>query len=165
MIIRKAFYWWLFPSAVVLPVWLLVGWAAFHSGSGWSFLGLLVLCPILFVALLAIGGIIVARRSVRESRAVSWYDAGVLAGWNASIIAFGFFPAGVTGWLAVLGVLFFLGAFWLGLWELTTELRGRVEQTFAAYESAARPQQVPQPESPIVDDAEVIIIEERRRED
>jgi len=26
--IRKAFYWWLFPSAVVLPVWLLIGWAA-----------------------------------------------------------------------------------------------------------------------------------------
>ena len=26
--IRKAFYWWLFTSAVVLPVWLLIGWAA-----------------------------------------------------------------------------------------------------------------------------------------
>ncbi|WP_348787495.1 hypothetical protein [Leifsonia sp. NPDC080035] len=165
MIIRKAFYWWLFPSAVVLPVWLLVGWAAFHEGSGWSFLGLLVLCPILFVALLVVGGILFSRRSVREARAVSWYDAGMLAGWSASIIAFGFFPPGVTGWLAVLGVLFFLGTFWLGLWELMRELRGRVEQTFAAYERAARPQQVPQQENPArtpADDAEVIIIEERR---
>ncbi len=165
MIIRKAFYWWLFPSAVVLPVWLLIGWAAFHQGSGWTFLGFLVLCPILFVALLAIGGIVMARKSVRDARAVSWYDAGLLAGWSASIIAFGFFPPGLTGWLAVLGVLFFLAMFWVGLWELVTETRDRVQVSYAAYQRAASPEQVGYPRSaPAEDDADVIIIEERRED-
>ena len=165
MIIRKAFYWWLFPSAVVLPVWLLIGWAAFHQGSGWTFLGLLVLCPILFVALIAVGGILMARKSVRDARAVSWYDTGLLAGWSASIIAFGFFPPGATGWLAVLGVLFFLGLFWVGLWELVTETRSRVQVSYAAYQRVANPQQVNHSESePVVDDADVIIIEERRED-
>ena len=162
--IRKAFYWWLFPSAVVLPIWLLIGRAAFHEGSGWSFLGLVVLCPILFIALLAVGGILMGRRSVRQTRAVSWYDVGLLAGWNASIIAFGFFPPDVTGWLAVLGILFFLASFWVGLWELVTEMRMRVQETYEAYERAAQPQQVRRPESTFGKDAEVIVVEEHREE-
>jgi hypothetical protein len=162
VIIRKAFYWWLFPSAVVLPVWLLVGWAAFHEGSGWTFLGLLVLCPILFLALAAVGGIMRARKSVRAARAVSWRDAGLLAGWSASIAGFGFFPAGATGWLAVLGVLFFLATFWVGLWELVTETRTRVQETYLAYERAARPGAVGRPAEPEPEDIEVIVIEEHR---
>lgn len=163
MIFRKALYWWLFPSAVVLPVWVLIGWAAFNQGSGWSFLGLLVLCPILFVALIAVGGIMMARKSVRDARAVSWLDTGLLAGWSASIIAFGFFPAGATGWLAVLGVLFFLAIFWLGLWELVSEARARVQVSYAAYQRVANPQKPDRPQSARVeDDADVIIIEERR---
>lgn len=163
MIFRKALYWWLFPSAVVLPVWVLIGWAAFNQGSGWSFLGLLVLCPILFVALIAVGGIMMARKSVRDARAVSWLDTGLLAGSSASIIAFGFFPAGATGWLAVLGVLFFLAIFWLGLWELVSEARARVQVSYAAYQRVANPQQPDRPQSARVeDDADVIIIEERR---
>ena len=97
MFIRKAFYWWLFPSAVVLPAWLLVGWAAFSQGSGWSFLGLLVLCPILFIAMLVVGGIVMARRSVREQRAVSWWDVLLFTFWHLSIIGFGFFVPGATG--------------------------------------------------------------------
>ena len=63
--------------------------------------GLLILCPILFVAMLAVGGIIVARRSVRETRAVSWYDVGLLAAWHASIVAFGCFIPGSPSWIAV----------------------------------------------------------------
>ncbi|AGW41142.1 heat shock protein [Leifsonia xyli subsp. cynodontis DSM 46306] len=163
MFIRKAFYWWLFPSAVVLPAWLLVGWAAFHTGSGWSFLGLL-LCPLLFLALLAIGGVLVARKSVRDVQAVSWYDVGLLAPWNAAIVAFGFFPGAAAGWLAVAGVILFLGLFWLGLWELIAELRGRVRETYAAYERAAQSQQVRRDPRMSAGDAEVIVIEERREE-
>ena len=163
MIIRKAFYWWLFPSAVVLPVWLLIGWAAFSQGSGWSFLGLLILCPILFLAQLAVSGITVARRSARDVRAVSWRDVALLTGWHASVIAFGFFPAGASGWLAVLAVVFFLGTFWLVLWELVTDMRARVQETFAAYERAAQPQQVRRPEPPL-DSVEYIVVEERHDE-
>lgn len=164
MIIRKTFYWWLFPSTVVLPLWLLVGWAVFHTGSGWTFIGLLVLCPLLFLAMLAVSGILVARKSVRESRAVSWYDSGLLAAWNASIIAFGFFPGDAGGWIAVIGVLLFLALFWVGLWELTIELRARVTETYAAYERVAQPEQVRRPQGDFAQDAEVIIVEERRED-
>ena len=160
MIIRKAFSWWLFPAAVVLPVWLLIGWAAFSRGSGWTFFGLLILCPVLFVAMLVIAGLIVARGSVRRERAVSWYDVGLLAPWHASIIAFGFYPPGVTPWLAVLGVLLFVATFWVVLWELVTETRARVQRTFDAYQRAAQPQMPPATDE-FADDAEVIVIEER----
>jgi hypothetical protein len=161
--IRKAFYRWLLPSAVVLPVWLLIGWAIFHP-SGWAFVGLLVMCPVLFIALLAVGGIITARKSVRDAKAVSWYDVGILAAWHVAIIVFGCFLPGVSSWLAVLGVLLGLGAFWVSLWQLVTEARMRVKQTFEAYERAAQPQQVNRPPSPRADGVEYIVIEERRDE-
>ncbi|GAA1443404.1 hypothetical protein [Leifsonia poae] len=163
MFIRKAFYWWLFPSAVVLPVWLLIGWAIFHP-SGWAFVALLVICPILFIAQLAIGGIIAARRSVRESRAVSWYDVGLLTAWHASIVVFGCFIDGVSSWLPVVGILLGLATFWIVLWELVTETRTRVQQTFEAYERAAQPQQVNRPPAASGDAVEYIVIEERRDE-
>jgi len=165
VIIRKAFYWWLFPAAVVLPVWLLIGWAAFHQGSGWSFLGLLVLCPILFVAMLIVSGIVMARRSVRERRAVSWWDVALFAAWHLSIIGFGFFQSGLTGWFAVAGILLFVATFWVSIWELLTETRARVQQTFAAYERAAQPQATASSERATVDDGEYIVIEERRDRD
>lgn len=161
MFIRKAFYRWLFPSAVVLPVWLLIGWAIFHP-TGWAFVGLLVLCPILFLALLAVGGIISARKTVRDAKAVSWYDVGLLAAWHATIVVFGCFLPGATGWLAVLGILLGLAAFWVSLWELVTEARMRVKQTFEAYERAAQQQQVNRPPAGFTDGGEFIVIEERR---
>lgn len=165
VIIRKAFYWWLFPSAVVLPAWLLVGWAAFSQGSGWSFLGLLVLCPILFIAMLVVGGIVMARRSVREQRAVSWWDVALFAAWHLSIIGFGFFVPGATGWFAVLGILLFAAIFWVSLWELLTETRARVQLTFEAYQRAAQPREVPNAPGESVDGGEYIVIEERRERD
>ncbi|SEI17534.1 hypothetical protein SAMN04515692_11710 [Leifsonia sp. CL147] len=164
--IRKAFYWWLFPSAVVLPVWLLIGGAAFDQGSGWSFLGLLLLCPFLFVAGLVLGGIVMARRSVRQSRAVSWYDVGLFGAWHLAIIAFGFFPHGVTPWLAVAGVLLFVATFWVSLWQLWRETRRRVQDTFAAYERAAQQRPVGRPaggaRSGAIDGGEYIVVQEHR---
>jgi hypothetical protein len=164
VIIRRAFYWWLFPSAVVLPAWLLIGWAAFNQESGWSLLGLLILCPALFVAMLVVGGIVVARRGARLRKAVSWPIAGLLAGWHLSLIGFGFFVPGATGWFAVLAILFFLGLFWRALYEVVTETRTRVADTYAAYERAAQPHQVGQPEEAFVEDAEVIVVQERREQ-
>lgn len=158
MILRRPFYWWLFPSAVILPAWLLIGFAIFGSG-GWTFLGLLIACPILFIAMLAIGGIIYARRSVRDAKAVSWYDVGLLAAWHASIVAFGCFIPGATGWIAVLSVLLGLATFWVSLWELLAETRARVQLTFDAYERAA------QSDAGIVEGGEYIVIEERREEE
>ena len=37
MWLRRAFYQWLLPAALVLPLWLLIGWIAF-SASGWALL-------------------------------------------------------------------------------------------------------------------------------
>ena len=160
MILRRAFYWWLFPSAVILPAWLLIGWAIFGSG-GWAFLGLLIACPILFIAMLAVGGIISARKSVRDARAVSWYDVGLLAAWHIAIIAFGFFVTGASSWIAVIGILLGLATFWVSLWELLVETRERVQVTFDAYERAAQPDQVRRPDPGFVDGGEYIVIEER----
>jgi hypothetical protein len=164
VILRRAFYWWLFPSAVVLPAWLLIGWAIF-GGGGWTFLGLLIACPVLFIAMLAIGGIVYARGSVREHRAVSWYDVGLLAAWHASIIAFGCFIPGAAGWIAVLGILLGLAMFWVSLWELLAETRARVQLTFDAYERAAGGGGVGGRDAGSVDGGEYIVIEERRDEE
>ncbi len=161
MILRKAFYWWLFPSAIILPAWLLIGWAIFGSG-GWTFLGLLIACPILFIAMLAVGGIIYARKSVRDAKAVSWLDVGLLTAWHVAIVAFGLFIVGATSWIAVLGILLGLTVFWVSLWELLAETRERVKVTLDAYERAARPDQVNRPEPGFVDGGEYIVIEERR---
>ena len=160
MIIRKAFYWWLFPAAVILPVWLLIGWAVFGSG-GWTFLGLLILCPVIFVSQLAVAGIIVARKSVRESRAVSWYDVAFLTAWHAAIVAFGCFVPGLSSVYAVLGIILGLVAFWVSLGELVTEARTRVRNTFEAYERvAAGPQRAGGAAG--TPDAEIFVVEEHR---
>ncbi|MDQ1584600.1 MAG: hypothetical protein QOF36_2654 [Microbacteriaceae bacterium] len=158
MILRRAFYWWQFPAAIVLPLWLLVGWGFFGSG-GWSFLGLLVAAPLLLLAMLAIGGIIYARKDVRESKAVSWTDVGLLAAWQASIIAFGFYGPGAGG-IAVVGVLIGLAVFWLTLRELLAETRRRVKSTLDAYQQAAQPREVRHPGGGA--DDRVIVVEERR---
>jgi hypothetical protein len=159
MILRRAFYWWQFPAAIVLPLWLLVGWGFFGSG-GWTFLGLLVAAPILFLAMLAIGGIVYARKSVRESKSVSWTDVGLLAAWHASIIAFGFYgPA--AGGVAVVGILIGLAAFWLTLREFLAETSRRLKSTIDAYQQAAQPREVRYPSGGGAE-GHVIVVEEQR---
>lgn len=142
MVIRRAFYLWLFPSAFFLPLWVLFGWGFFHEGSGWSFLGLLILCPIIFASCLLIGVLIIIRGGVRRVRAVSWLDAGLISVWNAALIAFGFFPAGATGWLALLCTAAFIAVFCSSVAQLVTGVRTII---------AAPP------------DPTVIIVNERRR--
>ena len=76
------------------------------SGSGWSFLGLLVLCPILFIAMLAVGGIVIgATECPREASRLLVRTSPFSPSWHAAIIGFGFFLSGVTGWFAVAGIL------------------------------------------------------------
>lgn len=119
MLIRKALYRVLFPAAVVLPAWLLVGWGVFGGGA-WSFLGLLILCPVLFIALGVVSAIVYARPSVRVARALTWRDAGVFALWYAAIIGFGFFgPA--APWFAVAGILAGLCAFWWSILQFVAD--------------------------------------------
>lgn len=135
VIIRRAFYYWQFIAAIALPVWLLVGWG-FFGGDGWQFLALVFVCPLLAVVMLAIAGITVARKSVRERHALSWPDVGLLALWHLVIIGAGTFGV-ATNALAVFTVLIALGMFWLTLWELFTETRRRLTGVLDALEGQA----------------------------
>ncbi|MDQ4213258.1 MFS transporter permease [Microbacterium capsulatum] len=120
MWIRRAFFSWLFPAAVVLPLWLLVGWGVFQSG-GWAFLWVLFIAmPSVLLGELAIAFLVRARATVRAARAVSWQDVGGIAIWHALTIAVGFFP-GAFGWILTGAIVAFLGVFWSTLWQLGRE--------------------------------------------
>lgn len=159
MLIRKAVHRVLFPASVVLPVWLLVGWGVFGQGA-WSFLGLLILCPLLFIALAVVSGLVYARPSVRQSRAVAWRDVALFGGWYAAIVGFGFFgPA--SPWFAVAGVLIGLATFWWSVASLVTDAAKRMRDAmgdFSVPSSAG-----PAPQLPPVDGGEYIVVRETRK--
>nr|WP_315267968.1 MFS transporter permease [Microbacterium lemovicicum] len=124
MWLRRAFYSWLLPAAVVLPLWLLIGWGVFNAG-GWAFAWVLfVAIPSVFLGQLALGLLVRARGTVRAERAVSWWDVLGFGVWHALTVSLGFFSA--AWWLPVmiLTVLVGLGLFWLQLWQLWRETRG-----------------------------------------
>jgi small-conductance mechanosensitive channel len=153
MLARRAFYYWQFPAAVLLPGWLLVGWSLWGDGSG--FVGIALTAPLLVVAVLVVAGLTVARRSVREAKAVSWLDFGVAGLWHLLIIGLGFFGQ-ATNLLAVLAVAAGIAAFWLVIWELVDETRKRVRRVFEQIDRAARPSP-PQSRTPI-DAGEYIVL-------
>ncbi|EPR76824.1 hypothetical protein ADILRU_0663 [Leifsonia rubra CMS 76R] len=135
MMIRRAFYYWQFIAVIVLPVWVLVGRGVFGSSVGWDFVLFLLLCPILAFSLLAVAGLTAARKSVRSEKAVSWIDAGVLAGWHAVIIAYGFVDAPL---LATLVVVAAVAGFWIALWQLVAETRKRFTSLVEGFERDAQ---------------------------
>ncbi len=124
MWLRRAFYRWLMPAAVVLPLWLLIGWGIFNAG-GWAFLWVLFIAiPSVFVGQLVLTLLVRARASVRETRMLSWWDVLGFTVWHALTIAVGcypqaWFPLLLTGAIAVA-----LAMFWLMLWQLWNEARG-----------------------------------------
>lgn len=124
MIVRRLFYYWQFIAVGVLPLWLIVGSSLYGAG-GWEVLGVTLSAIALGVALLAVALLFYARREVRETKAVSWPDVGVLGLWHALIVALGF-SAEAAPWLSVLAVLVGIGAFWFALWELFDAARRRV---------------------------------------
>lgn len=155
MEIRRSARYWMFVAVVLLPAWVLIGRGILGSSMGWDLLLYIFLCPILGLALLAFAGITVARKAVREERAVSWTDIGVMAVWHGAIIAYGFWDATPLAVLVVLGAI---AAFWIAVWQLFTETRQRVKGVIAGFEEAARmPQQPRTPHD--AGDHDVIIIE------
>jgi hypothetical protein len=130
MWLRRAFYYAQFGAIPILPLWLLIGRGLVVEGTGWEFVLLLVVCPILVVAMAIVVGITVARKSVRRTRRLSWLDVGVLGAWYLAIIAAG--TIAHTG-MAVLVVVLSVAAFWSALWQLYTETRRRVESALAAF--------------------------------
>ena len=65
---RRAVFYVQFWAAAVLPAWLLVSRGIVGADSGWDFVAYLFIAPVLAVALLAVAGLIRARRSVRDAR-------------------------------------------------------------------------------------------------
>lgn len=157
MLLRRAFFYWQFIAALVLPLWLFVGWGL-SSGSGWSFVGLLVLAPMLFVFMLVVSVVVYMRSSVRRSNAVSWWDVAVIGAWHASIVAFGFFSEANEA-VAVLGVLLGLASFWVAMWQLVTETRAKAREALREFEQmSTRPST---PRQPVVDGGVYVVTETR----
>lgn len=139
MLLRRLFYRWLFLAAVVLPLWLVIGWAVFGAG-GWGTLGLVITVPTTFLSVLVIALLVNARPTVRAERAVSWLDIGVLGVWQLAVIGTGFY--GATG--AVFGVLAVVGAviaFWVVIWQLVADGSRRMRASMEEFERQAAAQQ------------------------
>lgn len=139
MLIRRAFYRWQFLAAIILPVWLLIGWAIYGSGSGWGVVGLLLVVPIAFVTLGVVALLISARPAVRSAKAVAWSDVAVLGIWHGLIIATGFYGPSATTF-AVLAIVGAIAAFWISLWQLFGDSARRVKATMDEFERIAATQ-------------------------
>jgi hypothetical protein len=134
MVYRRILFTAQFVAAIVLPTWVLVGRGLLDDGIGWEFLVYIVICPFLAIAMLAVAGLITARRDVRLRRAVSWLDAGLLSAWWLAIAAYGLWASTV---LAVAIVVLAVVIFWSSAWQLFTETRTRFRGLMAGYEEAA----------------------------
>ncbi|MBB5641602.1 hypothetical protein [Cryobacterium roopkundense] len=135
MFIRRTFFRWQFPAVIVLPLWLLIGSSIFGTG-GWAVLGIFFGAVLLGLGLLAVSGLVYARREVREERALSWLDVGVLGVWHLLIITLGF-SENSSGWLSVLVVVVGIGAFWYAVWALFDAARKRVRAMVDLIEKTA----------------------------
>jgi len=133
--IRRTFFRWQFPAVLVLPLWLLIGSSIFGTG-GWAVLGIFFGAVLLGLGLLVVSLLLFARREVREERALSWIDVGVLGLWHALIIALGL-ASDATGWLSVVVILVGVGAFWYAVWALYSAARKRVRAMLDLIEQTA----------------------------
>lgn len=118
MWLRRAYYGWLIPAAFVLPLWLLVGWAATDAG-GWAFVWMLLIAtPSVLLGQLGLTLLVRARYAARAARAVSWWDIGGFTLWHCLTIALGFYAESWWVPVFVLTVVVGLALFWLELWQL-----------------------------------------------
>ncbi|HEY9499446.1 MAG TPA: MFS transporter [Terrimesophilobacter sp.] len=132
MWLRRAFYYAQFWAIPVLPLWLLIGRGVVANGVGWEFVVLLFACPVLALAMIIVMGLVMARKTVRRARMLSWADLGVLGAWYLAIIVAGFVANPVT---AVLVVVLTVVAFWVAVWQLFVETRRRVNTAFASFDA------------------------------
>lgn len=123
MWLRRFFYRWMFPAAVVLPLWLLIGWGVFNAG-GWAFLWVLFIAiPSVFAGQLVLTLLMRARPSARESGLASWWDVAGFTLWHGLTIAVGFYPQSWFALLLAAAVVVAVGLFWLMLRQLWAEAR------------------------------------------
>lgn len=113
----------MFPAAVVLPLWLLVGWGVFNAG-GWAFLWVLFIAiPSVFVGQIVLTLLQRARPSARETRAASWWDVLGFGVWHVLTIAVGCYPQTWFPLLLTGAIVVALALLWLMLWQLWGEAR------------------------------------------
>lgn len=136
MWLRRTIYRWVFPAAIVLPLWLLIGWGVFQAG-GWAFLWVLfVAMPSVCVAQLGLALLVRARPSVRERAAVSTIDAVGFIVWHGLVIAVGCY---IQGWFAALllaSILVVIGLYVLALRQLRAEVGTVMMRSRAEYSSS-----------------------------
>ncbi|CAQ00880.1 hypothetical protein ACR8AL_07150 [Clavibacter sepedonicus] len=135
--LRRALYRWQFAAVVVLPAWLLVGWAAAGSG-GWELLLVMLAVGALGIALLAALGLVLARRSVRTARAVSPADALAMGVVTLAVIGTGTYSV-VSTWCAVIAALAVVALVALAIRQLLVETRARMQEVIAVIERDAQP--------------------------
>lgn len=129
MWLRRAMYRWLIPAALVLPMWLLVGWGVFDV-SGWAFLWVIFIAiPSVLIAQLILSLLVRARPSVADSRMLSWLDVAGFGVWHALTIFVGFYVQAWFGVALAAAILAAVGLFWLSLRQLRAEL-GQTGGTF-----------------------------------
>ncbi len=145
MWLRRGFFGWLFPAAIVLPLWLIVGWAVFNAG-GWAFLGVIfVAAPAVLIGELVLAFMIRARPTVRRDRAVSWWDVLGLTVWHGLVIAYGCYIHVAFAAVLIFAILAFLAVFWSSLAQLWAEARG----TFARMAPGTGPADIGGPTAPM----------------
>jgi hypothetical protein len=132
---RRALHRGQFIAAIVLPAWVLISRGIIDDGVGWQLLVYLIACPILFVAMVAVGGVISARPTVREQRAVSPLDAALLSAWYVAILSYGLWATSI---LAVAIVVVGIALFWLAVVSLFRDTRARLQVMMAGFEDANR---------------------------
>jgi hypothetical protein len=163
MWLRRAFFWWMFPAALVLPLWLFVGWVVFDAG-GWALLWVMFLAvPSVFLGQLVLALLVRARASVREERAVSWWDVLGFGLWHVLVVATGVFSPAWFGAVFVGAVVGAIGLFWLTLWQLFRDTAGRMRTVMRSADGTGYiPPTRPTAQAPA---AEVIVVPEGRRAD
>lgn len=148
MPLRRGFFFWLLPSAVILPLWLIIGWIVSDAG-GWALAWVLVVAiPSVLIGQLVLTLLIRSRGTVRHTRAVSWWDVGGVGLWHVLTIAVGFFSEAWFWPLLIAATVVFLAVFWMSLRQLFQETRPSV--ILRRYTAPART-----PES-------VVVVEEKR---
>jgi hypothetical protein len=153
MMLRRALLRWQLFAVPVLPLWLFVGFGVFGRAGGFFllFLG----AAVLFVFLAVLAGLTRLRPVVRETRALTWWDAAATLAFHVALVGLGFFGAtGVA--FGVAAIVLGLATFWLNVWELTHEWRERVSSAVAR--ASAPPRRRPGP-----DNGDVIIVHEGGR--
>lgn len=148
MSIRRAFYHWLIPAAIALPLWLVVGWAVFNAASApWAVVPvLLIFAPSVFVGQLLFAITVRVRPSVRETRMVSWQDVVVFSIWHLLTIAVGFYSERLFAITLVLAILAGIGVAWSSISQLWRESKAAYTPSFSgpAAPAGSVPRQRPQ---------------------